>query len=956
MSGYFDVVMPNGASEVTVPIRIIDDTQAEPTETFAFSIVYSTGGTLWAPRTSRISILDNERVAPPPPVEPPLISDYVVNPVTVLQGIDSPIRLVASPVDPNKLYVAEKPGIISIADITTGQLSTFLDISGRTNNHTDRGLLSIALHPDFINNPYVYAFVVIDPADGAGLTANAGPDGAGNRYSQVLRFTADAANGYRTALPGSEKVLLGGAGQSLQDISGGGWFDYTNPTFANEVASDRLINQNPARPTVVVNGIKQDYLKVDSSSHAGGALAFGPDGALYVSVGDGTSFDFADPRTLDVQSLDSLSGKILRIDPLTGQGLTTNPFITEGLSLDSDRAKIFQYGVRNPFSMTFTDDGRLMITDTGWNSWEELNSGGPGTNFGWPFYEGADGGVSTQTPGYKNINGAQSFYSAVANGTVKVTAPFRGFSHDSADPGFKVQAITGSSVVYDGAVYPASLANRLIFEDFASGNVFAVDVNDRSKISYLYTASSGYAPVDFVQAANGYVYAADVAFGRIQRLEISAVAPPPPPPPPPPPGAGTNTPLGAGPDSLVVKLFQEAYLGNAQYNVSVDGVQFNVGALTVNANSLLGSGTFDTVTLRGTFAGGPHTVTVNFLNDAWGGTPTTDRNLHVAGITYDDDAVAGGPVAVANSVAALNSTGPLAFAFTDVSAVAPPPPPPPPPPPGVGTNNAPLGAGPDSLVVKLTQEAYLGNAQYNVSVDGVQFNVGALTVNANSLLGSGTFDTVTLRGTFAGGPHTVTVNFLNDAWGGTPTTDRNLHVAGITYDDDAVAGGPVAVANSVAALNSTGPLAFAFTDVSAVAPPPPPPPPGVGTNTPLGAGPDSLVVKLTQDAYLGNAQYNVSVDGVQFNVGALTANANSLHGSATFDTVTLLGNFAGGQHSVAVNFLNDAYGGTATTDRNLYVVQASIDGTAVPGASLVLARAGTQSFGFTGPGSAPAVA
>jgi glucose/arabinose dehydrogenase len=58
-----------------------------------------------------------------------------------------------------------------------------------------------------------------------------------------------------------------------------------------------------------------------------------------------------------VQSLDSLSGKVLRIDPLTGDGLADNPFVTSGLDLDSNRAKIYQLGLRNPFSMAFDDSG-----------------------------------------------------------------------------------------------------------------------------------------------------------------------------------------------------------------------------------------------------------------------------------------------------------------------------------------------------------------------------------------------------------------------------------------------------------------------------------------------------------------------------------------------------------------------------------------------------------------------
>lgn len=380
--------IPAGAAEASVPVQLLDDTLAENTELFVFSLVNVEGGTLWAPRTSRISILDDEAPAPPPDPEPPLASDYDVRRVPVVGGLDEPIRFEFSPVDASRVYVAEKDGIIRVADTASGASSVVLDIRDRVNAHQDRGLLDIALHPDFTGNPYIYAFVVVDPGGAADLSGNAGLDGAGNRYAQVLRFAADPATGYSTVLPGSEAVLAGRAGRSLGDVSGGGREDFTSPDFAGATASDRYIDTG-APPQAVVGGFKQNYIKVDSASHAGGALAFGPDGALFVSTGDGTSFDYADPRTPDVQSLDSLSGKILRIDPLTGLGLVDNPFAGTDAPLDSNRAKVWQYGLRNPFSMAFDGEGRLFVTNTGWNSWEAIDIGGPGANFGWPFYEGA---------------------------------------------------------------------------------------------------------------------------------------------------------------------------------------------------------------------------------------------------------------------------------------------------------------------------------------------------------------------------------------------------------------------------------------------------------------------------------------------------------------------------------------------------------------------------------------
>ncbi len=98
------------------------------------------------------------------------------------------------------------------------------------------------------------------------------------------------------------------------------------------------------------------------------------------------------------------------------------------------------------------------------------------------------------------------------------------------------------------------------------------------------------------------------------------------------------------------------------------------------------------------------------------------------------------------------------------------------------------------------------------------------------------------------------------------------------------------------------------------------------TATTIGAGSNKLALAMTEDAYRGNAQFTVSVDGQQVG-GVLTASA--LHGSGASDTVNVLGNWAAGPHTVAVNFLNDAWGGSAGADRNLYVDGAIFNGKAV---------------------------
>ena len=516
------IVMADGVESITVPITILDDALGEATEILSFALVSATGAGLVAPRTHRISILDDETPAPPPPVEPPLASPYEVVRDELVGGLNQPVRFAFHPTDPGLAFVAEKGGIVRLADLTNGTTSVLLDLTDQVNSAGDRGLLDAVLHPDLAANPYLYLFYVVDPPETAGQGGNEGPDGGGNRYSHIVRYTLDAATGHTSVVDGSAVVLLGGAGSSVDDISGGGALDFTDPAFATEVASDRMTGAGD----VVIDGIKQDFLKADSLSHNGGKMLFGPDGMLYILTGDATSYNYADPHTADVQSLHTLSGKVLRIDPITGQGLADNPFAAGAANLDANMAKVFQLGLRNPFSAAFDGDGRLFIADVGWFSFEEVNSGGPGANFGWPWYEGGDGQLLT-TPGYRDQPGAQPFYDAVAAGTIIVTDPFRGFAHDGGAPGFALQSVTSGGIIVTGTVYPEELLGHFVFSDFVGGNVFHIDTADSTDVGYLFDFGDA-GPVHMAQGADGYLYYADILTGTIGRLEIT-LAPPPVP-------------------------------------------------------------------------------------------------------------------------------------------------------------------------------------------------------------------------------------------------------------------------------------------------------------------------------------------------------------------------------------------------------------------------------------------
>ncbi len=247
------------------------------------------------------------------------------------------------------------------------------------------------------------------------------------------------------------------------------------------------------------------------------------------------------------------------------------------------------------------------------------------------------------------------------------------------------------------------------------------------------------------------------------------------------------------------------------------------------------------------------------------------------------------------------------------------------------------GGGADTLVLHLSEAAWQGDAQFTVSVDGVQQG-GVLTAHASHAAGA--TEAFTFHGSWGSGTHALAVSFLNDAWGGTAATDRNLYLDSASFNG-------AAVPNAATALLSQGTHYVS----------------GPGGGAPqavsLGSGADTLVLKISQDAWLADAQYSVSVDGQKLG-GTLTASA--LHGAGQSDTLTLHGSWGAGAHDVLVTFLNDGYGGTAATDRNLHVDGIFWNGAAVAGGSADLLSAGPHDFGFgtaiapVAAGAAPAAA
>ncbi|MFC7694637.1 carbohydrate-binding domain-containing protein [Paeniroseomonas aquatica] len=143
-------------------------------------------------------------------------------------------------------------------------------------------------------------------------------------------------------------------------------------------------------------------------------------------------------------------------------------------------------------------------------------------------------------------------------------------------------------------------------------------------------------------------------------------------------------------------------------------------------------------------------------------------------------------------------------------------------------------------------------------------------------------------------------------------------------------------------------LSPVISELVAAAPPEVALPVEVAPQVPLelvtGIGNDALVIHIAQDAYQGDAQYSVRVDGKA--IGE-TFTANALHKAGTFDILTLYGDWNTGSHDVKVTLLNDAWGGTSDTDRNLYVESASFNGVAITGAVQGIWDDTSGAFSFT---------
>lgn len=295
----------------------------------------------------------------------------------VASGLSSPLYLTAPPSDP-RLFIVEQPGRIRI--VRDGQLlaTPFLDIRSRIRSGGERGLLSVAFHPDYASNGFFY----VNYTDLQGATRV-------ERYQ--VGSDPDAAN------PDSAKLIL-----------------MVPQPFAN---------------------------------HNGGLNKFGPDGMLWIGMGDGGGA--GDPQRHG-QNRQSLHGKMLRIDVNGGDPYAIppdNPFIN---STDT-RPEIWALGLRNPWRFSFDRaTGDLYVGDVGQNALEEIDvepAGEGGRNYGWPIMEGT-----------------RCFDPPSGCDTSGLTLPVLDYGRDAGC------SVTGG-YVYRGSAIPG-LVGRYLYGDYCSNRVW----------------------------------------------------------------------------------------------------------------------------------------------------------------------------------------------------------------------------------------------------------------------------------------------------------------------------------------------------------------------------------------------------------------------------------------------------------------------------------------------------
>lgn len=246
------------------------------------------------------------------------------------------------------------------------------------------------------------------------------------------------------------------------------------------------VSRFTANGDVAVPGSETIILELNplttASNHNGGAIHFGPDGKLYIATGEN-----ATPS--NSQTLNNMLGKILRINS-DGSIPSDNPFFNQATG---NNRSIWALGLRNPFTFAFQPGtGRMFINDVGQSTWEEINDGIAGSNYGWPATEGPTTNPSFRSP---------------------LFAYGHGFGPTTGC------AIAGGAFYNPPVVqFPSSFVGKYFFADLCSGWIRVFDPATGTASAFASTISQ---PVDIKVGADGSLYYLSIGSGAVFRVRFT---------------------------------------------------------------------------------------------------------------------------------------------------------------------------------------------------------------------------------------------------------------------------------------------------------------------------------------------------------------------------------------------------------------------------------------------------
>ncbi|MBP9710702.1 MAG: PQQ-dependent sugar dehydrogenase [Candidatus Pacebacteria bacterium] len=371
---------------------------------------------------------------------------------TVVGGLTIPTAMTFA--NDGRIFIAEKGGTVRVVKNGVLLPTPVIGLSD-INTFGDRGLLGIAADPNFSETGYLYLSYTFENTPGT--------DVGGEKTGRIVRVTVVGD----TALESSKVILVG------------------------------TVGGNAATPSCEDYPVTADCIPSDSPSHSVGGLRFGPDGMLYATLGDGANFDYADPRSLRAQDLNSLAGKVLRIDrdgtaPTNGPAEDANPFYD---GTNSNRSKVFALGVRNSFRFNFNPTtGTLFAGDVGWSNREEINKVVAGANYGWPCWEGT---------------GLTSHGCTSSN-----TTPLYDYPHNQ----FGAGSVTAGAFPSNDA-YPDTYDTSLFFGDYAQNWIKRIVLDQNGNFVSVHDfMDNPDGPVDITTGPDGNVYYLSIYTGELNRI------------------------------------------------------------------------------------------------------------------------------------------------------------------------------------------------------------------------------------------------------------------------------------------------------------------------------------------------------------------------------------------------------------------------------------------------------